>query len=204
MPCFESPECNTRLQSVESEADPIGDLCPVCGSRLEPVGDLGDIVGYRVVESRAGRSRSGAWRVGPMIGGRVGEISGRRELKHARVRLEIEAAALTLSGPQVQAVSSRALGTGDDAMRRRRAPTTVEPPRVPCVLQALTTGVIGADGAARRKFALRPRPRFGWRAAKWDRPRATKTTTTSESGADANITIDVFLGRQATHRHEPV
>jgi hypothetical protein len=39
--------CKTRLQSTESPADPIGDLCPVCGSLLEPVGDLGEIAADR-------------------------------------------------------------------------------------------------------------------------------------------------------------
>ena len=74
--------CKTRLQSTESPADPIGDLCPVCGSLLEPVGDLREIVGYRVIETRGGRSRSGASRAGRLIAGRVGEIVARRELKH--------------------------------------------------------------------------------------------------------------------------
>src|ERR1039458_6900241 len=69
--------CKTRLQSTESSADPIGDLCPVCGSLLEPVGDLGEIVGYRVIETRGGRSRSGASRAGRLIAGRVGEIVAR-------------------------------------------------------------------------------------------------------------------------------
>ena len=39
--------CRTRLYSTESPADPIGDLCPVCGSLLEPVGDLGEIAADR-------------------------------------------------------------------------------------------------------------------------------------------------------------
>jgi hypothetical protein len=48
---FKCLACKTRLHSTESQADPIGDLCPVCGSLLEPVGDLGEIVGYRVIET---------------------------------------------------------------------------------------------------------------------------------------------------------
>ena len=48
VPCFECPECKTRLHSTASEADPIGDLYPVCGSLLEPVGDSGEIVGCGV------------------------------------------------------------------------------------------------------------------------------------------------------------
>jgi hypothetical protein len=60
MPDFKCLACKTRLHSTESEADRIGDLCPVCGSLLEPVGDLGEIVGYRVIETRGGMSQSGA------------------------------------------------------------------------------------------------------------------------------------------------
>jgi hypothetical protein len=41
MPHFECLACKTRLHGTDGEADPIGDLCPVCGSLLEPVGDLG-------------------------------------------------------------------------------------------------------------------------------------------------------------------
>jgi hypothetical protein len=100
--------CKTRLQSTEGPADPIGDLCPVCGSLLEPVGDVGEIVGYRVIETR-GTSYSGASRAGRLIAGRVGEILARRELKHRpRARLGIESRDANSVGPQVQAVDSRA------------------------------------------------------------------------------------------------
>jgi hypothetical protein len=72
-------ERRTRLHSTESEADPIGDLCPGCGSLLEPVGDLGEIVGYRVLASRGGAWHGGASRAGQLIAARVGEIMARRE-----------------------------------------------------------------------------------------------------------------------------
>jgi hypothetical protein len=62
MPHFKCLACETRLYSTESEADPVGDLCPVCGALLEPVGDLGQIVEYRVIETRGGTSHSGASR----------------------------------------------------------------------------------------------------------------------------------------------
>ena len=52
--------CKTRLHSTESRADPIGDLCPVCGSLLEPVDDLGEIVGYRTIETCGSTSHRGA------------------------------------------------------------------------------------------------------------------------------------------------
>jgi hypothetical protein len=73
--------CETRLHSTESRADPIGDLCPVCGSLLEPVGDLSEIVGYRSIENCGSTSRSGASVAGQLIADRVGEITARRELK---------------------------------------------------------------------------------------------------------------------------
>jgi hypothetical protein len=87
MPHFKCLACKMRLHSTESQADPIENLCPVCGSFLEPVGDLGEIVGYRLIETRASTSKAAhRWRARLI----VGEIIARRELKHARVRLEIE------------------------------------------------------------------------------------------------------------------
>ena len=79
----------TRLYSGESEADPIGHLCRVCGSLLE-VGELGEIVGYGVIETCGRTWHSGASGAGQLIADRVGAIIAQRELKHARVRLEIE------------------------------------------------------------------------------------------------------------------
>ena len=101
--------CTTRLYSTESPADPIGDLCPVCGSLLEPLGDQGEIVGNQVIETRGGTSHSNASRAGRLIAGRVGEILARRELKHRlRARLAIEDCDAHPVSPQVQAVGSRA------------------------------------------------------------------------------------------------
>lgn len=74
MPYLKCLACKTRLQSTESPADPIGDLCPVCGSLLEPVGDLTEIAGYRVIDSPDSSSHSGASRTGQLVAGRVGEI----------------------------------------------------------------------------------------------------------------------------------
>jgi hypothetical protein len=96
--------CKTRLQSTKSRADPIGELCPVCGSLLEPVGDLREIVGYRVIESPDGSSHSGASRTSQLIAGRVGEILARRELKHRlRAGLGIESRDAHPVSPHVQA-----------------------------------------------------------------------------------------------------
>ena len=47
---FKCLACTTRLYSTESEAEPIGDLCPVCGSLLAPIGSLGEVVAHRVSE----------------------------------------------------------------------------------------------------------------------------------------------------------
>ena len=106
---FKCLACKTRLQSTESPADPIGDLCPVCGSLMEPVGDLDEIVGYHVIASPDSTSHSGASRTGRLIAGRVGEILARRELKHRlRARLGIESCDAHPASPQVQAVGSRA------------------------------------------------------------------------------------------------
>lgn len=114
MPHFKCLACKTRLRSTESQADLIGHLCPVCGSLLEPVGDLGEIVGYRVIETRGGTSHRGASRAGRLIAGRVGEIIVRRELKHAESGSKSSAATLTLL---VDKPKPRALGlpgTGDE------------------------------------------------------------------------------------------
>jgi hypothetical protein len=50
--------CGTHGPPTQSgkpiRSDLIGDLCAVCGPLLEPVADLGEIVGYRVIETRAG------------------------------------------------------------------------------------------------------------------------------------------------------
>jgi hypothetical protein len=69
--------CKTCLRSTDSETDPIGDLCPVCGSLLEPVGDLGEIVGYRVIETRGSTSHRGASPAGELIADGVGEVIAR-------------------------------------------------------------------------------------------------------------------------------
>jgi hypothetical protein len=97
MPHLKCLACKTRLYSTESPADPIGDLCPVCGSLLEPVGDPGEIVGYRVIESPHSSSPSGASRAGRLIAGRVGEILARRSSSTAyEPGSESKAAPLTL------------------------------------------------------------------------------------------------------------
>jgi hypothetical protein len=202
MPHFKCLACKTRLHGTDGQADPIGDLCPVCGSLLEPVGDLGEIVGYRLIESRGSTSHRGASGAGQVIADRVGEIIARRELGHARVRLEIESYDAHSVSPQVQAVSSRAPGKGDEAVRRRRrTPTTAAPTRVPRVLGAFDDGRHRRE-RARRKSRFVLGLVFGWRAAKWDRPRATKKTPPSVAARERHGRR--VPGRQATQRRRPI
>jgi hypothetical protein len=165
MPCFECLACRTHLHSTASEADPIGDLCAVCGSLSEPVGGL-DQIAYRVIEKRGSTWHSVSG-VGQPIRGCVGEIIARREFKHVRVRLEIESCDAHSLSPIVQAVGVRAPGAGDDTVRRRRARVSAAPPRVPRVL-----GVFGAgcDRRERRRQAkVRISPWSAGRAATWAR-----------------------------------
>jgi hypothetical protein len=61
------------------------------------VGDLGEIVGYRVIETRGSTSHTGASGAGQLIADRVGEIIARREFKHSQVRPQSNAATLALS-----------------------------------------------------------------------------------------------------------
>ena len=105
MPHFKCLPCKTRLYSTQSHADPIGHPCPVCGSLLEPVGNLGEIVGYRLLETRGSTWHSGASGAGQPIADRVGEVIAQRELKQARVRLEIERCDADSVSPQVQSLA---------------------------------------------------------------------------------------------------
>jgi hypothetical protein len=72
---------------------------------LEPVGDVGEIVGYRAIETRRSTWHSGASGAGQLIADRVGEVIAQRELKHARVRLEIERCDADSVSPQVQPIA---------------------------------------------------------------------------------------------------
>ena len=102
---FKCLPCKTRLYSAEGQADSIGHLCPVCGSLLEPVADLGEIVGYRVVETRGSTRHSDASAGGRLIADRLGELIAQRDLRHARVRLEIERCDADCVSPQVQSLA---------------------------------------------------------------------------------------------------
>jgi hypothetical protein len=60
MPHLKCEPCRNRLYRAGS-GDPVGDLCPACGSLLEPVGELADVVGFRLITSAdaAGDAASG-------------------------------------------------------------------------------------------------------------------------------------------------
>jgi hypothetical protein len=157
MPHFGCLACNTRVRGPAGEPIRIGDLCPVRGSLVEPVGDLRETGGTALSRHAGSTLHGGASGAGRLIAGRVGEIIARREFKHALIRLEIERYDANSVSPQVEALSTRAPGTGDAPVRRRRlaplgrAAVTVARLSMP--------GAIGANGAARRRFTLRPRRR---------------------------------------------
>ena len=68
MPHSKCLGCKSRVYTTESEAEPIGDLWPVCGLLLESVGDLGEIVGSPgVIETRGGASHSGCSSAGQLL-----------------------------------------------------------------------------------------------------------------------------------------
>jgi hypothetical protein len=52
MPLMKCVPCKIRLHRVAGPADPLGDLCPECASRLEPVGALAEVVGFRLIDRR--------------------------------------------------------------------------------------------------------------------------------------------------------
>ena len=201
MPDVECLACKTRLHNESQRRSDRGSI-PGLRLALGAVGNLSEIV--RVPRSRVMRRHVGPRRI---RGGPADRRPRRRDHRSTRVGARASPArnrscdAHSVS-PQVQAVSSRAPGTGDEAVRRRRAPTTAAPPRVPRVLGAFDDGRHRRE-RARRKFALRPRPSFGWRAVKWDRPRATKTMT-PPSVAPRERHGRRVPGWQATQRRGPV
>jgi hypothetical protein len=181
-------------------ADPIGDLCPVCGSLLEPVGDVGEIVGYRVIETRVSTAHSTASRAVELIADRVGEIIARREFKHARIRPAIKRYDARSVSLQVHAARSRAPGTGERC--RRRAPTTARaaasavrlrsfrrraPPALTAPPDESSRFGLGSAGAPRNGIDAEPRRRRHLRA--WRQ----------RDHHDRRVP-----GRQATDRYEPV
>ena len=98
MPHCEGQECETRLSSIESQADPIASA-----ARLEPVGDLDGIFGYRAIETPRRRIAQRRVRGGPADRRPRRQdhrsTPARARADPARIR---KAATPTLLGPQVQ------------------------------------------------------------------------------------------------------
>jgi hypothetical protein len=192
-----SRACRCRISSVwrarradtARKAKPIrsGIYAPSAAPSWSQSATWGEIVGYRVIESRGGTSHRGPSVAGQLIADRVGEIIARRELERARVRLEMESCDAHPVSPQVQAVSPRAPGTGDEAVRRRRrTPTTAARPRV---LGAFDDGRHRRE-RARRKFALRPGPSFGWRIREMGLTPSHEDDDTLRAWRRGNVTVD--------------
>ncbi len=96
---FEGQAGETRLNSPDSQADPIGDPCPVCGSLWSQSATCVKSSGTVQSRDRGGASNSGASVVGERIADRVGEIIARHRRKHAQIRLEIESRDTHSLGP---------------------------------------------------------------------------------------------------------
>ena len=80
MPHFKCSACKTRLYSPAVPGDPVGDLCPGCGSLLEPVGDLSEIVGFQAIKPRAMAGDGGVPGTHErIVGGDVDDLIARRE-----------------------------------------------------------------------------------------------------------------------------
>jgi hypothetical protein len=155
VPHFESLASKTRLHGAESQVDPIGDLRPVCGSLSDPVGDLGEIVAYCAIEPSRSTSHSRAAGLGQLIADRVGEMFDRRELKHARIRLETESCDARSLRPQVQRFSSRAPRHRGEMPPPRSA--AAAPPRLSRLTQAFNAWRHRRERRHETKFAHRPR-----------------------------------------------
>jgi hypothetical protein len=90
MPHFKCIACKTRLYRPTSTADPVGDLCPGCGSLLESVGELSEIVGFRSIKPRDRAGDGGMPGTHQRMVARVDDLIARREAILARARLDAE------------------------------------------------------------------------------------------------------------------
>ena len=88
MPHFKCVACKTRLCSMATPADLVGDLCPGCGSLLEPVGELAEIVGFRAIKRRDSAAEDNPPGAHERIAGRVDDFVARREAILAQARLD--------------------------------------------------------------------------------------------------------------------
>jgi hypothetical protein len=42
--------CRIRVRRAAGSRDPVGDVCPECGTALEPVGAPAEVMGFRLVD----------------------------------------------------------------------------------------------------------------------------------------------------------
>ena len=87
MPHFKCVPCRIRLRCVASSADPIGVLCPECGTLLEPVRSVSEVVGFRSITPRGGGSGDSRHE---SMAERVGNLVARREVARAQLRSDAE------------------------------------------------------------------------------------------------------------------
>ena len=90
MPHFKCVACKTRLYSAASPPDPVGDLCPECGSLLEPVASVSELVGFRSIRSRDGESAAEAPGTHQQIADRVDTFLTRRHAILVQAHLDAE------------------------------------------------------------------------------------------------------------------
>jgi len=110
MPHFKCVPCKARVYRATGGDDLVGGRCPGCGSLLEPVGELGEIVGFRSIDSRGDAAPDTHQR----IVDQVEDLFARREAALARAHVDAErwlddggsfspdavAAAMALSPPE--------------------------------------------------------------------------------------------------------
>jgi hypothetical protein len=87
MPHFKCVGCRTRLYSAAAAADPVGELCPECGSPLEPVGELAEIVGFQSIRQRDSAADDGPARRHQRTGDRIDLLPLRAAIR-SRARLD--------------------------------------------------------------------------------------------------------------------
>ena len=106
MPHYKCVACKTRLYSSAGPADPVGDLCPQCGSQLDPVAKLSEVVGFQLIAPRDARALS----TGERLSDPIGALIAHREARRTRARRdtlrwvdddgELRADALALPRPE--------------------------------------------------------------------------------------------------------
>ena len=89
MPYFKCEACKTRLRSA-SPGDPVGYLCPGCGSLLEPVGNAAEVVGYRSITACDGAADDEAPGGHQRLAERVGDFHARRQAILAQAHVDAE------------------------------------------------------------------------------------------------------------------